>query len=385
MKSLNTAEILPRDAGALLIGRVHLEALGGPVPVLVRDGVLHDISGLAPTVSMLLERDDLVSALDGAFPALGPIQAFLDGALAESGDRLLAPCDLQVLKAAGVTFASSMIERVVEEQAKGDPAAAETIRAKLAPVLGDSLRGLEPGSDKAMEVKRVLVEMGMWSQYLEVGIGPDAEVFTKAPVLSAMGCGARIGVHPKSHWNNPEPELVLAVDSRGTVRGVTLGNDVNLRDFEGRSALLLSKAKDNNASAAIGPFIRLFDAGFTMADAEKISVRLNVRGADDGFVMDGISPMSEISRRPIDIVNQTLNADHQYPDGFMLYLGTLFAPTQDRGAPGAGFTHKVGDRVEISAPELGALVNWVDLSGTCPPWKYGVTALMQSLSKRNLI
>ncbi|WP_118136663.1 fumarylacetoacetate hydrolase family protein [Oceanicella sp. SM1341] len=385
MRSLTTDEILPKDAGALLIGRVHLEAAGGPVPVLVREGVLHDISALAPTVSQLLERDDLATALAGDFPALGPVQHFLDGALAEGGDRLLAPCDLQVLKAAGVTFASSMIERVVEEQAKGDPAAAEEIRARLAPVLGDSLRGLAPGSDKAMEVKRVLVEMGMWSQYLEVGIGPDAEVFTKAPVLSGVGCGARIGVHPKSHWNNPEPELVLAVDSRGTVRGVTLGNDVNLRDFEGRSALLLSKAKDNNASASIGPFIRLFDGRFGMEQAEKVSVRLNVQGADDGFVMDGISPMTEISRRPQDIVNQTLNADHQYPDGFMLYLGTLFAPTQDRGAPGAGFTHKVGDRVEISAPELGALVNWVDLSGNCPPWKYGVTALMQYLSKRNLI
>ncbi len=384
MRALTAAEVLPADPRALLIGRVWVEAAGGPAPVLVRGDGLVDLSRLAPTVADLIAMGDLPARLDGDFPDLGPLQHFLDGAVAEAGDRLLAPPDLQVLKAAGVTFAASMIERVVEEQAKGDPARASDIRARLEPVLGGSLRGLEPGSAKAAEVKGVLQDLGLWSQYLEVGIGPDAEVFTKAPVLSAVGTGARVGLNPISTWNNPEPELVLAVDARGVIKGVTLGNDVNLRDVEGRSALLLSKAKDNNASAAIGPFIRLFDARYTLADAERTEVRLRVEGAD-GFVLDGLSPMAQISRKPQDIVDQTVGAVHQYPDGFMLYLGTLFAPTQDRGAPGAGFTHSVGDRVTISAPALGALVNWVDLSDACPPWTFGVGALMRNLAARGLL
>lgn len=384
MRSLDAAEILPADADALLVGRVWQQAAGGPTPVLVRDGVCHDLSALGPTVSAILAREDLARALAGDFPALGSLQHFLDGACAEAGDRLLAPCDLQVLKAAGVTFASSMIERVVEEQAKGDPARAEGIRARLLPVLGGSLRGLRPGSEKAAEVKRLLQEMGLWSQYLEVGIGPDAEVFTKAPVLSAVGCGARIGLNPISVWNNPEPELVLAVTPRGRIAGVALGNDVNLRDLEGRSALLLSKAKDNNASAAIGPFIRVLDGAFTPERAFAAVIRLRVEGAD-GFTLDGVSPMAEISRSPAEIVAQTINRVHQYPDGLMLYLGTLFAPTEDRGEKGQGFTHAAGDRVTISAPELGALVNWVDRSDACPEWDFGILDLMRNLARRGLI
>ncbi|HEU0220904.1 MAG TPA: fumarylacetoacetate hydrolase family protein [Paracoccaceae bacterium] len=384
MRSLKAADILPHDARALLVGRVWLDAVQGPLPVLVRGTTCNDISALGPTASAILAREDLVAALGGDFPVLGPLQPFLDGAIAEAGDRLLAPCDLQVLKAAGVTFASSMIERVVEEQAKGDPKKAEGSRARLELALGSSLRGLKPGSPKAMEVKRLLIELGLWSQYLEVGIGPDAEVFTKAPVLSAVGCGARIGLHPGSVWNNPEPELVLAVAPSGRIAGVALGNDVNLRDFEGRSALLLSKAKDNNASAAIGPFIRIFDGRFTLTEAERAEVRLRVEG-EDGFVLDGISPMAEISRSPREILAQTLNRMHQYPDGIMLYLGTLFAPTKDRDAKGQGFTHKVGDRVAISAPELGALINWVDKSDACPEWNFGLLDLMRNLARRGMI
>lgn len=384
MRTLRAEDILPADPAALLVGRVWSAAAGGPTPVLVRGGVCHDITGLGPTVSAILARADLVAALGGDFPLLGPLQHFLDGALAEAGDRLLAPCDLQVVKAAGVTFANSMIERVVEEQAKGDPARAEAIRARLEPVLGASLRGLVPGSEKAREAKRVLQEMGLWSQYLEVGIGPDAEVFTKAPVLSAVGCGARVGLNPISTWNNPEPELVLAVAPDGRIVGASLGNDVNLRDVEGRSALLLGKAKDNNASAAIGPFVRVFDDGFTLAQAGALEIRLRVEGPE-GFVLDGLSRMSEISRTPASIVAQTRNRSHQYPDGFMLYLGTLFAPVQDREAPGQGFTHRKGDRVAISAPELGALVNWVDSSEACPEWEFGILDLMRNLAARTLL
>ena len=385
-RRLTVDEVLPRDDGAKLVGRAWIEDLGGPIIVAVDGQNLRDITALGPTMSHFLEWDNLAGRLAdlGGFPDLGPLQGFVDGARAETGDRLLSPPDLQAIKAAGVTFASSMIERVVEERAKGDPQLADSIREKLRPVLGDSLRGLVPGSEKAMEVKDILVGLEMWSQYLEVGIGPDAEVFSKCPAMASVGCGARIGLHPKSVWNNPEPELVLAVDSAGNIKGVTLGNDVNLRDFEGRSALLLSKAKDNNASAAIGPFIRVFDDNFTLADAERVTVGLEVLGEDD-YRLEGSSPMAEISRPPADIVAQTINATHQYPDGFLLYLGTLFAPTQDRGEPGSGFTHKLGDRVTISAPELGALVNWVDMSDACPPWTFGTRELMGYLARRNRI
>jgi fumarylacetoacetate (FAA) hydrolase family protein len=220
----------------------------------------------------------------------------------------------------------------------------------------------------------------MWSQYLEVGIGPDAEVFTKAPVLSSVGTDAEIGIHPGSSWNNPEPEVVLAVNSKGEVKGATLGNDVNLRDFEGRSALLLSKAKDNNASCAIGPFIRLFDATYSIDDVRQCTVNLEVRGTD-GFVMRGDSSLTKISRDPLDLVAQT-TAMHQYPDGFVLFCGTLFAPTQDRGAPGSGFTHHVGDVVRIRSPKLGELMNRVEHSERLAPWTYGVRQLMRHLKQR---
>jgi fumarylacetoacetate (FAA) hydrolase family protein len=273
---------------------------------------------------------------------------------------------------------------VIEEQAKGDPLRAQDIRQRLAPVLGDSLRGLVAGSDKAAEVKALLQDMGLWSQYLEVGIGPDAEIFTKAQPMSAVGCGARVGIHPKSQWNNPEPEVVLAVTSRGAIAGASLGNDVNLRDFEGRSALLLSKAKDNNASCAIGPFIRLFDGKFTIDDVKQTEISLTVRG-QDGFEMTGVSPMKAISRTPEDLVGQLLNDNHQYPDGAVLFLGTMFAPTKDRRGSGLGFTHEIGDRVEISSPKLGRLINRVDHSANCPAWDFGLAALMKNLAGRGLL
>ncbi|RZL94868.1 MAG: fumarylacetoacetate hydrolase, partial [Variovorax sp.] len=296
----------------------------------------------------------------------------------------LAPCDLQVLKAAGVTFASSLVERVIEERAKGDASQAEAIRGRVLELLGGSLANIAPGSERAQQLKELLVGQGLWSQYLEVGIGPDAEVFTKAPVLSAVGTGAEIGIHPASAWNNPEPEVVLAVNSRGEVKGATLGNDVNLRDFEGRSALLLGKAKDNNASCAIGPFIRLFDSGFSLDDVRRCTVSLEVKGKD-GFVLHGESSMSQISRDPLDLVRQTVGANHQYPDGFMLFLGTMFAPTQDRGAAGSGFTHELGDVVRISSPKLGSLVNTVNHSDRIAPWTFGLQAFFSNLAVRGLL
>ena len=374
---------LPDDPGALLAGRAWRPGLG-PALVTVRDGALVDVTSReAPTMRDLLEMDDPAGWLRAA---PGEAIGAPEDLSAPDGDalHLLAPSDLQAVKACGVTFAGSMIERVIEEQAAGDPSRAEAIREKVGAVIGDSLRGLRPGSDEAAEVKRVLQREGLWSQYLEVGIGPDAEVFTKGQPLSAVGTGAEVGLHPVSKWNNPEPEIVLAVNSRGEIRGATLGNDVNLRDVEGRSALLLGKAKDNNASCAVGPMIRLFDGGYSLDDVRGAELTLRVEG-EDGFVLDGHSSMREISRDPADLVRQTLGAHHQYPDGFVLFLGTLFAPTQDRHGPGQGFTHAVGDVVTIAEPGLGALTNTVRLSTECAPWTFGAAALMRNLAGRGLI
>lgn len=378
--SLTAAEILPEDAErALLIGRVWSLAEAGPCPVLVRGGRLLDVSALAPTVSGLLELPDLPAVLRDRvdFPDLGNLDDYLAGA----AGQLLAPVDLQAVKAAGVTFADSMLERVIEEQAKGDPARAQEIRVRLAPILGDNLRGLVAGSERAAAVKAALQDLGLWSQYLEVGIGPDAEIFTKAQPMAAVGCGARVGIHPISNWNNPEPEVVLVLTSGGQIIGATLGNDVNLRDVEGRSALLLGKAKDNNASCALGPFIRLFDGAFSLETVKTLHLTLRVTG-DDGFVMEGESRMEAISRPPESLAGQLLNAHHQYPDGAVLFCGTLFAPTKDRRAPGQGFTHELGDQVEIATPSLGRLVNWVQRTDTCPPWVFGTRALMENLARR---
>ncbi|PLC02111.1 fumarylacetoacetate hydrolase [Variovorax sp. RO1] len=392
--NLSTASSLPRDAErATLVGRLWQPGVG-PVLVAVQGDSLHDLSKLAPTMSDLLEgkgspAEAVRAALQsGTAPRIAALEAVLansDESTRDSGQPwLLAPCDLQVVKASGVTFVASLLERVIEEQARGDASRAEATRAAIGDVLGDNLADIVPGSPEAMKVKEVLIAQGMWSQYLEVGIGPDAEVFTKAPVLAAVGTGADVGIHADSAWNNPEPEVVLAVNSRGETLGAALGNDVNLRDFEGRSALLLGKAKDNNASCAIGPFIRLFDAHFGIADVRRITVALNVTGPE-GFTLEGSSSLSKISRDPLDLVAQTLNRHHAYPDGFMLFLGTMFAPTQDRHGPGQGFTHVVGDHVRIAAPELGALNNCVVHADQAPRWSFGLSALMRNLATRQLL
>jgi fumarylacetoacetate (FAA) hydrolase family protein len=384
---------LPEDGvSGTLVGRAWLPAgsrgqPAGPAVVAFREDGVFDLSDAAPTMSGLLESGDpaaLVRATPGRY--IGNADSLMHNALQRggSGPRLLAPCDLQVLKAAGVTFAASLVERVIEEQAKGDASQAEAIRARVLGLLGGSLANIEPGSPKAQALKELLVRQGLWSQYLEVGIGPDAEVFTKGPVLSAVGAGAEIGIHPGSAWNNPEPEVVLAVNSRGEVKGATLGNDVNLRDFEGRSALLLGKAKDNNASCAIGPFIRLFDAHFGIDAVRRITVGLEVTGAE-GFRLEGASSLAKISRDPLDLVGQAIGPHHAYPDGLMLFLGTMFAPTQDRHGPGQGFTHVVGDQVRISAPELGTLANRVVHADQAARWTFGIGALMRNLAGRGLL
>ncbi len=388
---IDLASTLPDDAErALLVGRIWQPGVG-PVLVGVRGDAVVDLSRTAPTCSQLLDGEAPAATVRAAL-ARAPAVAALAELLA-NGDPtqrdaarpwLIAPCDLQVVKASGVTFIASLLERVIEEQARGDAAKAQDIRASLTAILGGNLAGIVPGSPEAARVKKVLLEQGVWSQYLEVGIGPDAEIFTKAPVLSAVGTGAHVGILATSEWNNPEPEVVLAVNSRGEVVGATLGNDVNLRDVEGRSALLLGKAKDNNASCAIGPFIRLFTDDFGMAEVRGLELAMKVSGLD-GFSLVGRSALAEISRDPLDIVGQTIGPNHQYPDGFMLFLGTMFAPTQDRRGPGLGFTHEVGDVVTVSTPRLGELVNRVDHCDRIAPWRFGLRELMHNLAGRGLL
>jgi fumarylacetoacetate (FAA) hydrolase family protein len=374
--------LLPIDIDqAVLIGR--LVTPNGPIPVSIVKSRIHDLSAVAPTVADLLMRLDVTDTLpDGR--DLGPVGDHDFSPAWEGGEALLAPIDLQCIKAAGVTFAASALERVIEEQARGDSSRAADLREQITARIHSDMRSVRPGSPEAERLKEVLVADGLWSQYLEVAIGPDAEVFTKAPVLSAVGSGALIGIRADSHWNNPEPELVLVVDARGRVRGATLGNDVNLRDIEGRSALLLGKAKDNNASCAIGPFIRLFDRNYTIDDVRQADIALEIEG-EDGFRLEGASTMRLISRDPLELVGQTVGRHHQFPDGFVLFTGTLFAPTDDRDAPGRGFTHKIGDVVRISSPRLGTLVNRVVHCEDAPPWTFGIAELIRSLARQGLV
>ena len=375
-------EHLPPDwRRAILVGRILTR--DGPTPVVVTDGRVRDVSRHAATVSQLL------NGWNGEVPPgndLGPLEAFgFTRCFDDRKDvRLLSPFDLQCIKASGVTFAISAMERVIEERCRGDASKADSLRASLRDRIGTDIRSVKPGSEDAKKLKQVLIADGLWSQYLEVAIGPDAEIFTKAPTLSSVGWGEWIGVRSDSAWNNPEPEIVLAVDSAGRILGATLGNDVNLRDIEGRSALLLGKAKDNNASCAIGPFIRMFDGDYTLDDVRSCIVRLEISGAE-GFELEGQSSMSQISRDPTELVGQTISKHHAYPDGFALFLGTMFAPIVDRGTAGQGFTHKSGDIVRVSSEKLGVLENKVITCDQAPPWSFGIADLMRNLARRGLL
>jgi fumarylacetoacetate (FAA) hydrolase family protein len=391
--NLSLKDTLPSDGTAgTLVGRAWVPGNpGGPSVVLAKADGLYDLTRSFPTLSALLNEKNPTEVAQQAGRDVKRL-CTLEECLANSpSDRraantpyLLAPADLQSLKACGVTFVLSMLERVIEERTKGDPKAAEGIRASINDEIGGNLARVKPGSAEAEKLKQALIQRGLWSQYLEVGIGPYAEVFTKSQPMSGVGTGADIGIHPESSWNNPEPEVVLAVNASGTIVGATLGNDVNLRDFEGRSALLLGRAKDNNASCALGPFIRLFDSTFALDDLRSMVITVRVDGPDQ-FVLEDSSSMARISRDVTDLASQTLSKNHQYPDGFMLFCGTMFAPVKDRGAPGLGFTHKVGDIVTIATPKLGALTNRVKHCGDVAPWTFGTGALMKNLAQRGLL
>jgi len=387
---VGAAFALPDDSdSATLVGRIFRPDVGGPSVVALRGAELVDISAAAPTMRDLCEAPEPTGvARDARGEPVAPLAEVLANTPRATRDPgrpwLLAPTDLQAVKAAGVTFAVSMLERVIEEQARGAPEKAAGIRAEMTAAIGEDLARLRPGSEPAMALKALLIEKKMWSQYLEVGIGPDAEVFTKAPPMAAVGHLAAAGIRADSSWNNPEPEVALVAASSGTIVGATLGNDVNLRDFEGRSALLLGKAKDNNASAALGPFIRLFDASFGLDDVRNAEVRLTVDGPE-GYRLEGASAMSKISRDPAELMAATIGKNHGYPDGVVLYLGTMFAPVEDRDDPGKGFTHKVGDIVTIASPKLGRLQNEIVYCADAEPWTFGAAALMRNLAKRKLI
>lgn len=389
--TLTTKNTLPKDGDSgTLIGRAWLPEVNGPSVVLLRDGDVFDISENSATMSELFNSNDLRAAINKTSGKnIGSIEELLANTTPDARNEnkpwFISPIDLQTIKASGVTFAASMLERVIEEKAGGDPAAAEAIRETITAEIGSSLSNITPGSEDAERVREVLTERGMWSQYLEVGIGKFAEVFTKAPTMASVGTGAEVGIHPESTWNNPEPEVVLVVSNTGKIVGATLGNDVNLRDFEGRSALLLGKAKDNNASAALGPFIRLFDETFDINDVRQMDLSMQVEGAEDGYLLRDGSSMKHISRDVEDLVSQTLSRNHQYPDGLVLYTGTMFAPTDDRGEKGSGFTHKIGDIVTVSSDKLGTLTNRTTKTTLAPEWTFGVGTLMRNLASRGLL
>jgi fumarylacetoacetate (FAA) hydrolase family protein len=398
MMEFAAQQILPKDAGrATLVGRAWIPPRagkpGGPAPIAVASGQAYDLARTVATSAQLVNSKDPVGLVRQAVKSgwAQPIGAIADLVANSHADRrdpkkpyLLAPCDLQAVRACGVTFVSSMVERVIEEHAKGDPQKAEEIRRSIGSEIGGEIRTVKPGSPDAMKLKDSLIKRNLWSQYLEVGIGPDAEVFNKSQPMSAVGVGAEIGIRADSSWNNPEPEVVLAINRAGKVVGAALGNDVNLRDFEGRSALLLGKAKDNNGSCAIGPFIRLFDESYGIAELRRTHIHVEVAGPE-GYLLAGESHLANISRDPLDLAGQAVNRSHQYPDGTMLFLGTQFAPVQDRDEKGKGFTHKLGDVVSIQADELGMLVNRVNYCDKVEPWSFGVADLMRNLSQRGLL
>jgi len=392
-KNYNMRECLPDECReGTWLGRAWLPAsfapsnIAGPHVITVRDGQVIELSDCFDSIADITRHPTPTAAVQNATGvSICSLNTLLENSLfyklpadirKSQQPSLLAPNDIQAIKACGVTFVASLIERVIEEKALGNPSKAEEIRAVVHAAIGDNLKDIEPGSPQTEILKAKLIAQGIWSAYLEVGIGPDVEVFTKSQPMSAIPCGSQLGVLETSQWNNPEPEVAFLVSPQGSFLGAALANDVNLRDYEGRSSLLLGKAKDQNGSCPIGPMFRLFDDSYSLDDAANTEVNLSIVG-EDGFCSTGENRMSEISRSVDSIIKQVCNGSHQYPDGIAIMLGTMFAPTEDRGEEGMGFTHKVGDRVEISSPKLGKLVNWVNYCHEIPEWSYGIADFVE--------
>jgi len=497
---MSVENTLPKDwKEGTFVGRVWRADVNGPSVVkLDNEGYLVDITTSFPTVSALCEQEnpaEAVKAVTGE--RIGKLSDILATTArhTKKDDKpyLLSPIDLHAVKAAGVTFAESLVERVVEKMAGGDRDKALGIRigvlSDIATILkkdgalqtlavlrqrydalqgqadnGEALRtlGVEvaqlrsesinfketpPGSKPALQIRDLLIMKfaafkideavhkyanddpaaaelvraqltrrfkqvtdavnsgkeegfsdatlkeirdflsglgtGAGKSYIEVGLGPKAEIFTKAQPMSSVGHGADAGYLEESKWNNPEPEVVLVTNSRKEIVGAALGNDVNHRDIEGMSELLLGECKDQNASCAVGPFIRLIDkTSFKQEDIDTMKVEVHVKGTD-GFELYSDSSMEKISRKPEELVNQMFK-QHQYPDGAVLFCGTMFSPVKDRDEPTKGFTHKVGDHVTIRSDKLGSLTNRMDYTQNVEPWIYGVGKLMQNLAERGV-
>jgi len=384
---LTAAQVLPSDGYAgTLVGRALFPGVfPGPCVVAIREDGVHNISGTVPTMAQLLNAPNPLATLQRALRNcvyLGPLESLLENSTPSTHDPLkpylLTPIDLQAVKAVGLTFVNGLLQRFAD-----DNGGAATV-AKMEKAAGVALGKILPGSEEAARLRTALMEDGLWNDTLEVGFGPDVELFTKAQPLSAVGTGAEIAVLPTSKQTFAEPEVVLMLNADGKICGATLGCDMTARDVEARSLLLLGRAKDQNATCAVGPFIRLFDQTFSLPNVQGMNLTYAFEGADDAVFTDTGS-MDQIGRGLITLARQVVNEHHGYPDGVALFTGCMFKAPSSRGASDTPFTHQVGDVVIIKASPLGTLINRVNTTDKVRPWSFGMSDLMANLANRQLL